>query len=132
MLPGLTHICLHVDKLQDCVHFYRRYCQLDAVEDRSVDGEGSVYLSASGESPQPVLQLKSGGKARDWDKDDDGHFGYAVESRDAVDAIAAMAKQDDILIWEADEYLPGAYFCTVVDPNGNFVEFSHGHPMPPA
>jgi hypothetical protein len=28
--------------------------------------------------------------------------------------------------------MPGAYLCSLQDPNGNGVEFSYGHPVPPA
>lgn len=47
------------------------------------------------------------------------------------DDIAKMAREDEIVFWEPDEYLPGAYLCGVKDPNGNCVEFSIGHQVPP-
>ena len=48
-----------------------------------------------------------------------------------VDDIANRAREDDILSFEPAEYLPGAYMCGVKDPNGNCVEFSYGHLVPP-
>jgi len=47
------------------------------------------------------------------------------------DDIAKMAREDEIVFWEPDEYLPGAYLYGIKDPNGNCVEFSYGHQVPP-
>ena len=79
-----------------------------------------------------VFQFKSGGTSLVLNDDDERHFGFAVESREVVDEIAARASEEGILFFEADEYLPGAYLCGVKDPNGNCVEFGFGHDMPPA
>ena len=128
----MTHLCLHVDNLEDCVHFYCQYCGMEVLADRTDNGEGSIYLGADVSDAEPVFQLKSGGNSQKLIDSEERHFGFAVESRAAVDAIATMAKQDGRLFWPADEYLPGAYFCGVRDPNGNCVEFSYGHPVPPA
>jgi catechol 2,3-dioxygenase-like lactoylglutathione lyase family enzyme len=131
MHPQMTHICVHTENLGECVEFYRRYCRMEVIDDRSVDGAGSIYLAESGDGEKPVFQFKSGGKTRTLEKTDETHFGFAVESRERVDEIAAAARQDGVLIWDADEYMPGAYLCTLKDPNGNGVEFSYGHPVPP-
>jgi catechol 2,3-dioxygenase-like lactoylglutathione lyase family enzyme len=87
-------------------------------------------MSEAGRQTEYVLQLKSGGDSRRLVAEDDTHFGFAVESRQVVDDIALRARADGILFFEPDEYLPGAYFCAVNDPNGNCVEFSYGHSMP--
>ncbi len=131
MQPQFTHVCLHVENLEDCVDFYRRYCRMTVIEDRSANGEGSVYLSQAGSVGTLVFQFMSGGRTRSLADTDERHFGFAVESRDKVDEIAAMARQDRILFWEPGEYLKGAYLCGVKDPNGNCIEFGHGHPVPP-
>ena len=101
------------------------------LDERVNDGEGSVYMAEAGRTGEIVFQLKTGGDKLKLTDADDEHFGFTVESRQAVDDIANRAREDNILFWEPDEYIPGAYFCTVKDPNGNFVEFSYGHPMPP-
>jgi catechol 2,3-dioxygenase-like lactoylglutathione lyase family enzyme len=127
----MTHICLHVEKLDDCVRFYRRYCEMEVIDDRSERGAGSVYMSESGRQKQIVLQFKSGGENLDLEDHDERHFGFAVESKQTVDEIARWAREDGVLFWEPDEYLPGAYLCAVKDPNGNCVEFSYAHTVPP-
>ena len=131
MLPRMTHICLHVKALDDCVKFYTDYCEMSVIEERVKAGEGSIYLSETGRQNEYVLQLKSGGDIRGLVAEDETHFGFSVESRQTVDDIAFRAQADDILFFEPDEYLPGAYFCAVKDPNGNCVEFGYGHAVPP-
>jgi len=131
MSPTMTHICLHVKELDDCVRFYKDYCKMNVIDERVNAGEGSVYMTESGRQAGIVFQLKSGGDSLMLADDDERHFGFAVESKQAVDDIANRAREDEILFWEPDEYLPGAYFCSVKDPNGNSVEFGYGHPVPP-
>jgi catechol 2,3-dioxygenase-like lactoylglutathione lyase family enzyme len=131
MQPQITHLCLHVESLKECVRFYQRYCQMEVIEDRSDAGEGSVYMAAVGQPNTLVFQMMSGGKNLQLAASDEQHFGFNVESKAKVDEIAQQARQDGALVWEPAEYVPGAYLCTVRDPNGNHVEFSFGHPMPP-
>jgi catechol 2,3-dioxygenase-like lactoylglutathione lyase family enzyme len=131
MPPRMTHICLHVKELDECVKFYSDYCEMRVIDERINAGEGSIYMSEAGRQTEYVLQLKSGGDSRRLAAEDDTHFGFAVESRQTVDDIALKARADGILFFEPDEYLPGAYFCAVNDPNGNCVEFSYGHSVPP-
>ena len=131
MSPRMTHICLHVKELDDCVRFYSAYCEMIVLDERVKAGEGSVYMAEAGRQDEVVLQLKTGGESLILTDDSESHFGFAVDSRQDVDDIAKRAREDNILFWEPDEYLPGAYFCAVKDPNGNLVEFGYGHPVPP-
>ena len=132
MQPRLTHLCLHVENLEDCVAFYHRYCHMEVIDDRSEGGEGSIYMSETGRQNELVFQFKSGGVNLTLSENDEQHFGFVVESREAVDDIAKLARKDEIIFFEPDEYLPGAYLCGVKDPTGNCVEFGYGHTVPPA
>jgi catechol 2,3-dioxygenase-like lactoylglutathione lyase family enzyme len=131
MSPKMTHICIHVSDLDDCARFYKDYCKLEIIRHPAKNGEGSIYMAEPGRNNDLVIQLKSGGADLELLDDDERHFGFAVDSRQAVDEIASKAKKENILFFEADEYLPGAYLCGVKDPNGNCVEFGYGHTMPP-
>ena len=131
MSPRMTHICLHVKELDECVRFYTEYCEMRVIDERVKAGEGSIYLSEVGRQDEYVLQLKSGGESRKLVAEDETHFGFTVESRQTVDDIALRAQADGILFFDPDEYLPGAYFCAVNDPNGNCVEFGYRHLVPP-
>ena len=104
---------------------------MEIIADRSEAGVGSIYMSEVGREKEVVLQFKSGGKSLSLSDIEERHFGFVVDSRQAVDDIAKMAREDEIVFWEPDEYLPGAYLCGIKDPNGNCVEFSYGHQVPP-
>ena len=53
------------------------------------------------------------------------HIGLYVESRRDVDEVAALAKNDGILM-EGPLYAGPivGYYCMILDPDGNLVEFS--------
>lgn len=131
MYPKLTHLCLNVANLEDCVLFYRRYCQMKVIDDHSDNGEGSIYLTHNQASPSLVLQIKSGGEFVSLDENDETHLGFDVESREIVDVLASMARAEGVILFEPDEYMPNAYMCGIKDPNGNCVEFGFGQHAPP-
>ena len=131
MSPRMTHICLHVKDVDECTRFYKDYCKLQTIDERINEGEGSVYMAEVGRQAEIVFQLKSGGNNLTLAADEERHFGFVVESKQTVDDIAKRAREDGILFFEPEEYLPGAYMCGVKDPNGNCIEFSYGHSVPP-
>jgi len=130
MAPTLTHFALHVRDLPACVAFYRRFCGLRMVRER--DGGAVVWLAEAGRESRLVLVLLAGGPGHDQRADDYSHLGFALASRDAVDAIAAEAEAAGLLIWPArEEPYPVGYYCGVRDPDGRMVEFSYGQPLGP-
>jgi len=104
---------------------------MEVIEDRSEGGAGSVYMSEPERQNEFVFQFMGGGVNLTLNEGEERHFGFAVESREAVDDLVKLAREDDIVFFEAGEYLPGAYMFGVRDPNGNCVEFSYGHKLPP-
>ena len=134
MRPTLTHLALHVPDLAACIEFYRRYCGLEIVRerDREAEGGGVVWLAETGRERDFVLVLIGGGPGRSQAGDDYGHLGFALPSPQAVDAIAARARQEGRLVWPPkQEPYPVGYYCGLKDPGGNFVEFSYGQPLGP-
>ena len=133
MKPKMTHICLHVAALEKCTRFYREYLEMEIVEKRSGTSGESVYLAPNDTAGQLVLQLMGGGPVTssiDNIRQSESHLGFDVGSIAAVDRIAARAREEGILLWEPDAYMPGAWLCGILDPNGNCVEFSCNHPLP--
>ena len=60
----------------------------------------------------------------------ENHFGFAVESRQAVDDAIAKGREDGAIIWAPEDVpFPIGYYCGLMDPNGNTVEISYGHPI---
>ena len=137
MTPSLTHLALHVRDLDACIAFYRDYCGMKTVHERDDgDAEGGgfrvVWLAEPGREKDFIIVLLPGGPGRDQAEGDFSHFGFALESRAAVDAIAARAERAGCLAWAPrQEPYPVGYYCGLKDPDGNFVEFSYGQPLGP-
>ena len=132
MTPTMTHLAMHVKDLSACIDFYKKYCAMHVTHDRASDGHRVVWLAEQGRERELILVLIPGGPGRDQQTNDYSHLGFAMESREAVDAVAARARADGILVWEpVDEPYPVGYYCGVRDPDGNFVEFSYGQPLGP-
>ena len=134
MRPVMTHLALQVRDLEACIAFYRDYCGMEVVHERAVPdtGERIVWLAEPGRGKEFIFVLLPGGPGRDQGARDFSHFGFALDSKAAVDAIAARAEAAGCLAWEPrQEPYPVGYYCGLRDPDGNFVEFSYGQPLGP-
>ena len=133
MTPNLTHLALHVRDLEACVAFYKAFCGLHEVhERREDDGQRIVWLAEPGRETEFIFVLLPGGPGRDQADNDYSHFGFALDSKAAVDAVAAQARRAGCLAWAPrQEPYPVGYYCGLKDPDGNFVEFSYGQPLGP-
>ncbi|GIX46223.1 MAG: hypothetical protein KatS3mg131_0434 [Candidatus Tectimicrobiota bacterium] len=132
MRAVLTHLAMHVRDLEACVAFYRDFCGLRVVHERHDGARRVVWLAEPGREREFILVLVPGGVGKDQAPGDYSHLGFALESREAVDATAAKARAAGLLIWEPrEEPYPVGYYCGVRDPNGTVVEFSYGQPLGP-
>ncbi len=131
--PAFTHIALHVRDLAACVRFYGDFCGLAVVHERGAPGDPhAVWLAQEGRERDFIFVLLPGGPGRDQAERDFSHFGFALDSRAAVDAMAERGREAGCLVWEPrEEPYPVGYYCGLRDPDGNFVEFSHGQPLGP-
>jgi catechol 2,3-dioxygenase-like lactoylglutathione lyase family enzyme len=132
--PVLTHVALHCRDFAASIAFYRDYCGLVPAHERrdAATGAAVAWLAEPGREKEFIFVLISGGPARGRPERDFSHFGFALESRAAVDAVAERAKRAGCLLWPAhDEPYPVGYYCGVADPDGNAVEFSYGQPLGP-
>lgn len=128
MTPTLTHIALHVRDLAASVAFYDRWCRFEVTHQR----EGVTWMAEAGKGDEFILVLIDGGPARPVRDNDYSHLGFALDSRAAVDKIAAEADAAGVLAWPPrDEPFPTGYYCGLKDPDGTFVEFSYGQPLGP-
>ena len=131
MNPALTHVAFGVQNLDRTIAFYRKHVRLHVVHEREEHGSRVVWLGERTEDPAFVLvffevtNVPSGPSSLQ-------HLGFALRSRDEVDAAAAAARADGILMMEPVYAGPiVGYFCIVKDPDGVQVEFSHGQPINP-
>ncbi len=132
MQPTLTHLALHVQKLDDCIRFYEEFCGMRVIHERDGKGSRIVWMAEPGREKEFIFVLLPGGPGRQQAQNDYGHLGFALDSRSAVDAIAERARTAGCLVWEpVDEPYPVGYYCGLVDPDGSYVEFSYGQPLGP-
>ncbi|WP_107851889.1 VOC family protein [Oceanimonas marisflavi] len=130
--PRLTHLALHVRDLDACLQFYHDFCGMKETHRRESGPQTIVWLAEPGRERDFVFVLMNGGEDLHLGERDYRHFGFALQSRAAVDALAERAGQAGCLLWPPrDEPFPVGYYCGVKDPNGNQVEFSFGQPLGP-
>jgi catechol 2,3-dioxygenase-like lactoylglutathione lyase family enzyme len=133
MSAAFTHLAMHVRDLEACVDFYETYAEMRLTHDRVNDGKRVVWLAEPGKEKDFIVVLIPGGPGREQVPTDYSHLGFALDSKEAVDAIANKARSDGILEWEPrQEPYPVGYYCGIRDPDGNFVEFSFGQPLGPS
>ena len=132
MRPTLTHLALHVPDLDACIAFYARFCGMRVFHERPGKGSRIVWMAEPGKEREFIFVIMPGGADRALAANDYSHFGFAMASREEVDAVAELAREDGCLLWEPrHEPYPVGYYCGVRDPAGNYVEFSYGQPLGP-
>jgi catechol 2,3-dioxygenase-like lactoylglutathione lyase family enzyme len=132
MTPAFTHCALHVADLDASIAFYERYCGMTIVKEHGEGKSRVVWLVSPGAEDRFVFVLLGDGPVRTPDEEDMTHYGFGVPSREDVDRIAALAKEEGCLHWEPREYAPPTgYLCGVKDPTGYIIEFSYGQPLGP-
>ena len=132
MRPTLTHLALNVPDLEAAIGFYEEYCELTIVHDRGDGGGRTVWLAEAGKEHSFVFVLIGGGPGEEQGPRDFSHIGFALDSKEAVDAVARKAESRGDLVWPPrQEPWPVAYFCGVRAPDGRVVEFSYGQPLGP-
>ena len=135
-----THVALPVRDLDATLDFYRKYTTLELIHERTDPETGlrSVWLANARDKTDAaarfVLVLICGHLPSEITgdiKEEYGfltsisHLGISLDSRDDVDRIAAMAKEDGILVLGPRYMNPVVgYICIVHDPDGNQLEFS--------
>jgi catechol 2,3-dioxygenase-like lactoylglutathione lyase family enzyme len=137
----LTHIALPVRSLADMLAFYERYTTMKVIHQR-VDPETNLrteWLANERDITEHgarfVIVLIEGQVPRNVVGDaiqehygfltSFSHLGISLDSRDDVDRVAAMAKEEGCLVlgpMYRNEVV--GYICLIRDPDGNNVEFS--------
>ncbi len=127
----LTHYALHVRDIDASIAFYRRFCGMEIVKRHGGEtGDATVWLGRSADDPGLVIVLVQGGKHHAQSPRDMTHYGFSVETREAVDAIAEIGEAEGILHWTPRDLGPDAgYLCALRDPDGYVVEFSFGQEL---
>jgi len=130
--PTLTHLALGVCDLDRTIAFYRKHARLHVVHERVEQGTRVVWLSdRETDVGFVIVLLPVRGEPLPAPRTLQ-HLGFAVASREEVDAAAAAGRADGVLALEPTYAGPiVGYFCLLADPDGNRVEFSFGQPINP-
>lgn len=137
----LTHVALPVRDLDATLAFYKKYTTLANIHERSDPETGlrSVWLANERDvttegAARFVIVLICGSlptKITGDIKEEYGflrsisHLGISLNTRDEVDQIASMAREEGCLLlgpMYRNEVV--GYICVITDPDGNNVEFS--------
>jgi lactoylglutathione lyase len=135
-----THIALPVRDLDATLAFYERYTTLRKIHERYEPETGlrTAWLAnardVTNAAARFVLVLICGhlpAQITGDIKEEYGflrsisHLGISVDSRDDVDRLAAIAKEEGCLVLGPRYMNPVVgYICLVRDPDGNQLEFS--------
>jgi lactoylglutathione lyase len=137
----LTHIALPVRDLERMLDFYARYTTLKVIHERLDEETGlrTAWLANERDITEQgarfVIVLIEGSVPRAVVGDEIqehygfltsfSHLGLSLDSREDVDRVAALAKDEGCLVlgpMYRNEVV--GYICLVRDPDGNNIEFS--------
>ena len=132
MNAALTHVAFGVRDLDRTIAFYRKHVGLHVVHERQDDVSRVAWLAEREQDPTFVLVFIEGPGDGSPSPSALQHLGFALGSREEVNAAAEAARAEGILTLEPMYAGPiVGYFCIVEDPDGVQVEFSHGQPINP-
>jgi catechol 2,3-dioxygenase-like lactoylglutathione lyase family enzyme len=120
---GLTHIALPVHSLSASEAFYAKYGNMQAVHRRP----GEVWVSDH-TRPFAVVLIETSGPIEPLLPM--AHLGVGVSSRQGVDQLCQLARQEQCLIREPeDSGPPVGYWALIRDPDGHTLEVAYGQEL---
>ena len=128
----MTHVAIRCRDLQASIDFYARYAGFRVVHDREDAGIRVAWIAERADKPRFVLVLMEMPHEGLREPAPTDHFGFDVASRERVDRIAEMGREDGILKLGPRDLGPIVGYITMVrDPSGNTCEFSFGQSIEP-
>jgi len=117
---GLTHVALPASDLAKSIAFYARYARMRVVHQRS----GAVWISDQ-TRPFVIVLLEAGQVEHPLRPF--AHLGVGCESRQEVDRLCALARQEECLIEGPNDFGPPVgYWAFLRDPDGHTLEIAYG------
>jgi catechol 2,3-dioxygenase-like lactoylglutathione lyase family enzyme len=117
---GLTHVALTSSDLDASIAFWSRYARMQVVHRRT----GVVWLS---DRTRPFVIVLAEVPSVEHALLPFAHLGVGCASREEVDRLAALAKEEARLINGPLDYGPPVgYWAFIRDPDGHTLEVSFG------
>lgn len=130
MNPKFTHIALLVSDVDQIADFYLKYCDLKVIQRRVDPKTGFRNIWLGKDLSFVIVAFESEKKPMQSLVKPLSHFGFSLDSKEEVDKIANLAKEEGKLNYGPtfiDQTV--GYICEVLDPEGNSVEFSYGQQL---
>jgi lactoylglutathione lyase len=120
---GLTHVALPVHSLASSVAFYAKYANMQAVHRRP----GVVWISDR-TRPFAIVLIETSNEIKPLLPM--AHLGVGVPSREEVDRLCRLAREDRCLAREPqDSGPPVGYWALIRDPDGHTLEVAYGQEL---
>ena len=117
---GLTHVALPVADLDASIAFYAKYARMDVVHRRP----GAAWIS---DRTRPFVIVLLAVDRVEHPLRPFAHLGVGCETRDEVDRLCALAREEQCLVGGPNDYGPPVgYWAYIVDPDGHNLEISFG------
>ncbi len=102
-----THIAMALRNLDTSTAFYQDFWCLEIVHAQGDAQDRVVWMTQPGKANDFIFVFMTGDVCPPQEPRDFSHFGFALESRDAVDALAERGRLSQNLIWPPrDESYP--------------------------
>ena len=123
---GLTHIALPVANIENSIKFYATYAEMQIVH-RRIDQESGAEVVWLSDRTRPFVIVLIQTKSVQPVLLPFAHLGVGCRSRESMDALCAIARQEGVLIQEPkDSGYPIGYWTFLRDPDGHTLELSYG------
>jgi len=123
---GLTHIALPVSNVEQSIEFYSKYAEMQVVHQR-IDRETGVVVVWLSDQTRPFVIVLIQTDSVHPILSPLAHLGVGCKSREHMDALCDMARQEGVLLQEQkDSGYPIGYWAFLRDPDGHTLELSYG------
>ena len=120
---GLTHVALPVRSLAASAAFYKKYAGMHVVHRRP----GVVWVSDR-TRPFALVLIETSNEIKPLLPM--AHLGVGVRSRDEVDRLCRLAREEECLAREPeDSGPPGGYWALIRDPDRHTLEIAFGQEL---
>ena len=130
MKPKLTHVALLVNDVDNTADFYIKYCGLKVIARRLDPNTGYRVIWLGEDLKFVIVAFEGEKKPMQSIVKPLSHLGFALKSKDEVDKISEIAKEEGLLNY-GPVYIDAdvGYICEILDPDRNSVEFSFGQKL---